>query len=91
MAIKRVFRYLKGTRDVGLRYEGKDKGMEEMKIYCNADWASQADRKSMSGYVITLARGAIAWSSKKQTAIALSTAEAEYVAATHVAKQVLWQ
>ena len=87
-AIKRVFRYLKGTRDGGLQYKGKDK---ELKIYCDADWASQADRKTTSSYVITLAGGAIAWSSKKQTAIALSTAEAEYVAATHVAKQVLWQ
>ncbi len=64
--------------------------VEEPKIYCDADWASQASRKSMSGYIITLAGGAIAWSSKRQTTIALSTAEAEYVAVTHVAKEALW-
>jgi hypothetical protein len=39
---------------------------------------------------VTLAGGAVAWSSKKQTTVALSTAEAEYISATHVAKQVLW-
>jgi hypothetical protein len=61
-------------------------------IFCNADWASDAtDRKSISGYLISMAGGAVSWSSKKQTSVALSTAEAEYMAATHVAKQVLWQ
>ena len=61
-----------------------------MNIYCDADWASDADRKSVSGYVITLAGGAVAWSSKKQSTVALSTTEAEYVATTHCAKQVIW-
>jgi hypothetical protein len=60
--------------------------------FCDADWASDAtDRKSVSGYVITMAGGAVSWSSKKQTSVALSTAEAEYIAAMHVAKQALWQ
>ena len=90
-AVKRVFRYLKGTKEHKLWYEGKkDRKEEGMVIYCDADWASQASRKSTSGYVITLAGGAIAWNSKKQGVIALSTAEAEYVAAAHVVKQVLW-
>lgn len=90
-AVKRIFRYLKGTKDFKLTYGGPDQDWTtELSIYCDADWASSADRKSVSGYVFTLAGGAIAWSSKKQTSVALSTAEAEYVAATHVAKQVLW-
>ena len=91
-AVKRIFRYLKGTRDFALTYGGKDSEIwnEDLHIYCDADWASSHDRKSTSGFVITLAGGAVAWSSKKQTSVALSTAEAEYVAATHVAKQVLW-
>jgi hypothetical protein len=46
---------------------------------------------SINGYVFLLAGGAISWSSKKQATVALSTAEAEYVAATHAAKQILWQ
>ena len=44
----------------------------------------------VSGCVITIAGGAIAWSSKKQTSVALSTAEAKYISTTHAAKQVLW-
>ena len=59
-------------------------------MYCDADWASSSDRKSISGYVFLLAGGAISWSSKKQATVALSTAEAKYVAATHAAKQILW-
>ena len=44
-----------------------------------------------SGYVVTIAGGAITWSSKKQASVALSTAEAKYIAATHAAKQIIWQ
>ena len=92
-AIKRIFRYLKGTRNHALTYGGSDDLLvlnQDLNIFCDADWASDADRKSISGYVITLAGGAVAWSSKKQATVALSTAEAEYIAGTHTAKQVLW-
>jgi hypothetical protein len=63
---------------------------EDLNIFCDADWAEGSDKKSTSGYIITIAGGAVAWSSKKQASVALSTAEAEYIAATHAAKQVLW-
>ena len=90
-AVKRVFRYLKGTKNYKLSYGGShDLLNDELNIYCDADWASDLDRKSISGYVITIAGGAVAWSSKKQTTVAPSTPEAEYIAAAHVAKQVLW-
>ena len=90
-AVKRVFRYLKGTKDYKLSYGGShDLLNEELNIYCDADWASDLDQKSISGYVITIAGGTVAWSSKKQTTVAPSTPEAEYIAAAHVAKQVLW-
>ena len=62
----------------------------ELNMYCDANWASSYDRKSISRYVFLLAGGAVSWSSKKQATVALSTAEAEYVAATHAAKQILW-
>ena len=77
---------------MGLTYGGGEEELndEELNIYCDADWASDTDRKSVSGYVITLAGGAVAWSSKKQSTVALSTAEAEYVATTHCTKQVIW-
>ncbi|KAF4622418.1 hypothetical protein D9613_009127 [Agrocybe pediades] len=90
-AVKRIFRYLKGTRAHKLTFGGlQDLLSNDLNIYCDADWASGADRKSISGYAIIIAGGAVAWSSKKQNTVALSTGEAEYVAATHVAKQVLW-
>jgi len=90
-AVKRLLRYLKGTKNYKLTYGRSDELLHnELSIYCDVDWASEGDRKSISGYVVTIAGGAIAWSSKKQGTIALSTGEAEYVAATHVAKQVLW-
>ena len=90
-AIKRVFRYLKGTKYLELVYGGSPELLDNnLNFYCDADWASDKDRKSISGYVVTLAGGAVAWSSKKQTTVAPSTPEAEYIAAAHVAKQVLW-
>jgi hypothetical protein len=90
-AVKRVFRYLKKTREYSLTYGGSDQTWEpELTMYCDADWASSSDRKSISGYIFLLAGGAVSWSSKKQATVALSTAEAEYVAATHAAKQILW-
>jgi hypothetical protein len=90
-AIKRVFRYLKGTKYLELVYGGSPELLNDnINFYCDADWASDQDRKSISGYVVTIAGGAIAWSSKKQTTVAPSTPEAEYIAAAHVAKQVLW-
>jgi transposase InsO family protein len=90
-AIKRVFRYLKGTRTHGIIYDASEGESINVSAYCDADWASSLHRKSISGYVFTVAGGAIAWSSKKQGTVALSTAEAEYVAATHAAKHCIWQ
>jgi len=88
-AIKRIFCYLKGTRNYALTYGGT-KSNTDINTYCDADWASHTDRKSVSRYVVTIAGGAVAWSLKKQNTVALSTAEAEYIFATHTAKQVLW-
>ena len=60
-AVKRIFRYLKGTKNYKLTYGGSDElSNEELNIYCDADWASDLDRKSISGYVITIAGGAVA-------------------------------
>src|ERR1700678_3446126 len=79
---------LKGTKNYSLTYGGSGEILnQDLNIFCVADWAADANRKSVSGYVITLAGGAVAWSSKKQATVALSTAEAEYISATHAAKQ----
>ena len=79
-------------KNANLTYGGKEAKINNTKLnfFCDADWGNGSDQKSISGYVTTIAGGAVAWSSKKQQTVALSTAEAEYIAATHVTKQVLW-
>jgi hypothetical protein len=86
-AAKKVLRYLKGTKNIKLTY-----GMHPSSLvgYTDADWASQDHWHSTSGYIFTIAGGAISWSSKKQPVIALSTTEAEFIAATHATKELLW-
>jgi hypothetical protein len=59
--------------------------------YANADWASDInDRKLTSGYTFKLAGAAVSWSSKKQTSIALSSTEAEYISGAHATKEAIW-
>jgi len=80
-AAKRVLRYLKGTINYGITYSSKSLQLEG---FSDADWAADSnDRKSVSGYIFNLASRPIAWSSKKQTSVALSTMKAEYMALTH--------
>jgi hypothetical protein len=88
-AVKRVFRYLNGTRDLGIIYS---KGGEvEPLAYSDDDWgANMIDRKSISGYVFQMANGPISWQSKKQPTVALSSMEAEYMAESLAARQVIW-
>jgi hypothetical protein len=86
-AAKHVMCYLKGTASLGLTLGSTDAGLE---AYVDADWASQPHRHSMSGYVVLLNGGPVAWSARKQPLIALSTAEAEYIALTTVAREILY-
>nr|GEZ06596.1 uncharacterized mitochondrial protein AtMg00810-like [Tanacetum cinerariifolium] len=77
--VKRIFRYLKGTIDLGLWYP-KDSGFD-LTAYSNADHAGcHLDRKSTSGSVLFLGDKLVCWSSKKQYCVSISTAESEYVA-----------
>ena len=86
--MKRILRYLKGAGGYGLLYSASDQ--EDLHGFSDSDWAGDLeDRKSTSGYLFKLSGAPISWSSKKQTSVALSTAEAEYVAlssATQVVK-----
>ena len=77
---KHVPRYLKGMIDYGLRYVADcEFGLVG---YTNLDWADSAtNRKSTSGCCFNLGSTVIAWCNKKQTSVALSTTEAEYIAA----------
>ena len=86
-AVKRVFCYLLGTKDWGLTYGGGKEGLEG---FTDADGASQEHRRAISGHAFLIDGGAVSWSSRKQELVKLSTAEAEYVAATHAAKEGIW-
>ena len=88
-SVKRILRYLKGTGSHGIWYSKNSN--DGMVGYCDADWAGdQSDRKSTSGYVFMLAEAPISWRSKKQSCVARSTAEAEYVALASAAQEAVW-
>ena len=88
MAVKRIMRYLKGTLDVKLCLGGTNMSLYG---YCDADWGGDlTTRKSTTGYVFFVGDGAISWNSKRQPTVALSTTEAEYMAASHSAKEAMW-
>nr|GEX96297.1 hypothetical protein [Tanacetum cinerariifolium] len=85
---KRVLRYLQGTLDYGIWYKRGDGRME---VFTDSDFAGdQNDRKSTSGYLVLWDEAVVSWSSKKQNRVALSSTEAEYVAAATCACQVIW-
>lgn len=89
MGVKRILRYLKGTVDFGLLYSRE--ASPDCVGYCDADWAGDVgDRKSTSGYVFLQGGAAITWKSSKQSCVALSTAEAEYVALSAAAQEAIW-
>ena len=87
-ALKRVITYLGSTKDLWLTFRGHSKTLVEG--FCDADWASNKHRHSISGYSFHFGCGTVSWSSKKQYIIALSSTEAEYIAQTHMAKEALW-
>nr|GEY78412.1 uncharacterized mitochondrial protein AtMg00810-like [Tanacetum cinerariifolium] len=88
-AVKRIFRYLKGTIILGLWYP-KDSDFD-LTAYSNADHVGcHLDRKSTSGSVQFLGDKLVYWSSKKQNCVSISTAESEYVAVSSYCAQVLW-
>ena len=89
VAVKRILRYLKGSVDYGLNFTHES--TSECIGYSDADWGGDLDdRKSTSGYVFLISGGAVSWRSKKQSCIALSTAEAEYVALSCAAQEAMW-
>ncbi len=88
-AVKRIFRYLVGTSNVGLWYSKQSD--INLIAYSDADFAGcKLDRKSTSGTCQFLGANLVSWFSKKQNSVALSTAEAEYIAAGSCCAQVLW-
>ncbi|GJU17155.1 putative ribonuclease H-like domain-containing protein [Tanacetum coccineum] len=88
-AVKKIFKYLKGQPKLGLWYP-KDSPFQ-LEAYSDSDYAgSHGDRKSTTGGCQFLGRRLISWQCKKQTIMATSSTEAEYVAAASCCAQVLW-
>ena len=84
-----ICRYLLGTSDYALVYDGKSNG--SLIAYADSDWASDPHtRKSTTGYLVKLANGVFSWNSRAQKSIALSSTEAEYMSLSDTSRQVVW-
>lgn len=87
-AAKGVLRYLAGTTDFGITFGN---GFSELIGFCDADYAGDIDtRRSTTAYAFVMNGGAVSWSSRLQPTVAVSTAEAEYMAAAAAVKEALW-
>lgn len=87
-AIERVMRYLKRTTNLGLHYK---RHLAVLEGFSDANWNTLSDdSKATSGYVFTIAGGAVSWRSKKQTFIAQSTMEAELMALAAASEEAGW-
>ncbi|WVZ75915.1 hypothetical protein U9M48_023933 [Paspalum notatum var. saurae] len=88
-AVKNILKYLRRTKDMFLVYGGE----EELSVtgYTHASFqADKDDSRSQSGYIFLLNGGAVCWKSSKQSTVADSIMEAEYIAASEAAKQTVW-
>lgn len=89
-AVGRIMKYLRGTPHLGITYSPSSPP-HQLLAYCDSDYAGDLDdRKSRSGVLLMFNNGPIAWISRKQSATAGSTTEAEYMAAHLRAKEVTW-
>ncbi len=91
-AAKRVLRYLKGTKSLGITFVRANNPDKKclLRGYSDASFNSESDGKSVTGYAFILAGGAISWGSRKQGLTALSTTEAECLALTETAQEASW-
>lgn len=88
-AVKRIFRYLRGTYDIGLVYGDSENCV--LTGYSDSDYAADLDgRRSMTDYVFTVGGSVISWKATLQPSVALSTTEAEYMAVIEPVKEGIW-
>ena len=89
IAAKHILRYNIGTMEYGLVYESR--GSVQLAGFTDADWAGCVeDRKSTSGCCFSIGSEVVSWFSRKQKSVALSSAEAEYMAASMAAFEGMW-
>lgn len=87
--LKRILRYLRGSKEMRLVY--KRGNAKPLIGYVDADWANDVDeRKSTTGFIFQVFGNTVVWSSKKQGLVAMSTTEAEYVAASTATSEAIW-
>ena len=85
IALKRVLRYLQGTRHYTLVLGGSQ---VELRGWCDADWGTDKDtRRSVTGYIFKVGNGVISWQSKRQPTVATSSTEAEYMSVSYAARE----
>jgi len=83
----RVLKYLYCTRNLRLQFK---RNLADLRIFVDADWGNSKDRKSVSGYAAAYSGGLLSWNSRKQTLIALSSTELEYIAASEAVREALF-
>ena len=89
--VKRVLRYIKGSLNVGLKFDASNQTSVDVIVFSDADWAGDiVERKSTSGYVFQICGGTVSWRSKRQGIVALSSTEAEYIALSFAAQELMW-
>lgn len=89
LAVKRLMRYLRGTENTFLKFERQS--TLGLCVYTDADWGSDAlNRKSITGTLITMAGGPVIFRSSQQGLVAMSTTEAEFVAAAESVRDAVW-
>src|SRR6266536_5552144 len=87
-AVLRIFSYLRGLIEYELTFRGD---LASLQGYSDSDYAGDySTRRTRAGFVYNIGSGAISWSSKRQSTVALSTCEAEYSAQTQAAKEAIW-
>ncbi|XP_039827503.1 uncharacterized mitochondrial protein AtMg00810-like [Panicum virgatum] len=87
--LKRIMRYIKGTLRLGVQLRAAR--TPTITVYSDADWAGYPDtRRSTSGFCVFLGNSLISWSSKRQTTVSRSTAEAEYRAIANAVAECSW-
>lgn len=87
-AVKRIIRYLRGTAEYRIKYLFMN---DALNGFVDADWGADVDqRRSCTGWIFRMAGAAVSWGCKKQRTVALSTAEAEYMAMTSAAQEATW-
>ncbi|MCP3666765.1 MAG: hypothetical protein GY696_30425, partial [Gammaproteobacteria bacterium] len=90
-AVNRIFHYIQGTLGHGIMFDGSQNSEPVLSGFADADWGGDLDgRKSTSGYIFFLGGGPVSWCSKRQDTVALSTANAEYVAACQATQEAIW-